>query len=116
MANTESLTPFTKNDNRASEAGKKGKRGPSLITALKQIFEEAREKDTDLSPKKFMTEIALKCKNKGDAALLRLILEYLEGKVKDKVEHSGPDGQPIQTKIEIEFTNNPDKSPVPPED
>jgi hypothetical protein len=95
----EDLTPFTKDDNRASEAGKKSKRGPSLINALKHVFEEAKENDTDLAPRKFMAEIAEKCKNKGDAALLRLILEYMEGKVPDKLDVTSETKENVEIKI-----------------
>jgi hypothetical protein len=99
VAGKDNLTPFTKDDNRAAEAGRKSKRGPSLIDALKKVFQEAKENDTDLAPKKFMAEIAQKCKKKGDAALLRLMLEYMEGKVPDKIEADVTTKEDINIKI-----------------
>ena len=73
-----------------SKRGKKSKRGPSLVTALKKILSEKPEIEDQL-----MTALVQHAMD-GSPAHMKLAMEYLDGKVKEQVEHSGPDGGPIE--------------------
>ncbi len=82
--NTSGLVPFKKGDPWASEAGKRSKRGPSLLTALKKTLAT----DKKLTPDRISQGMLLSMM-KGNAGMARLVMEYLEGKVPDKfkVDH-----------------------------
>jgi hypothetical protein len=97
MANNPNLPKFT--SEQAREAGKKSKRGRSLKTLLREVCENG-----EIDEKKFIKSLYLNAM-KGNSGIAKLIMEYREGKVVDKVEHSGPDGDPINSKIQIEFVD-----------
>lgn len=66
--------------------------------ALEELLEEA-DSTKALAIAKALIEQAV---NK-DVAAARLIAERTEGKPIQKVEHSGPDGSPVQGLIRVEF-------------
>lgn len=80
--NVENLKPFKKGSKRASEAGKKGGKSPSLKGAMKRLLTNGTV-DPDLIAKGILLHAA---KNPGMA---RLALEYMDGKVTQPVEHTG---------------------------
>ena len=82
MANEQNLeaTKFKKGDKRASEAGKKSKRGPSIVAALKKKLKESPDVE-----KTIMDALILHATD-GSPAHMKMILEYIDGKVPDKVE------------------------------
>jgi hypothetical protein len=87
MANTASLKPFKKGDPRAVAAGKKSKRPPSIATALKKLLQE----DDKLTPE-LLAKACIKHALDGSPAHMKLAMEYIDGKVTDKVEMTGADG------------------------
>ena len=79
MANPDSLTPFKPGDPRASEAGKKSKRGVSIKHHLQKVLDSGEVDVNDLV--KSMYDNA----SKGNSGIVKIIMEYLEGKVPDKI-------------------------------
>lgn len=56
MAGIDNLTPFTKDDNRASEAGKKGKPGKHISTWIQEMLNDEEFTTTLLDSKKGVVE------------------------------------------------------------
>jgi len=76
------LKPFKKGDSRAIEAGKKSKRGISIVTALKKQFLSG-EIDIDKIAKEMIEQMP------KNPAMAKLIIEQLDGKPLDKIEITG---------------------------
>jgi hypothetical protein len=85
---------FKKGDKRASEAGKKSKRKPSLKRALRDYLAKETSENGKLSEENVVKSVLLHAM-KGNSGMAKLIFEYVDGKVKDIKEHTGPDGGPI---------------------
>jgi len=104
MSNPNPQCGFTKGDPAAKEAGAKGGHGKkgkmhfktALINTLKKEIEKAKAGD-----KKAVTpEMIIKSwlvTSMRNPAMAKIILE-LAGELKIQVEHSGPDGTPIEIK------------------
>ncbi len=75
---------FKKGNKKAREAGKKGKRSISLAKALKEMFIKEVEKKGKLTPDFFVKACALKGAA-GNAAMARMIFEYIDGKVPENL-------------------------------
>ena len=91
----EDLTPFTKDDNRASEAGKKSRRGRSLSTVIRDLIEAEYDTPEELKamfPKDKYTgqELATMAmivkSTKGDVQAFHAWADRLEGKPKQTVD------------------------------
>ena len=95
MANNPNLPKFTSETARA--AGKKSKRGPSIITRLKEYIKNNPSEEIEL------VEALLRHAKDGNGKFMEMAIQYLDGKVADKHEHSGPDGGPIDQTLKIEF-------------
>ena len=98
MRGRENLIPFKKGDKRTIEAGKKSKRGVSIKHAIRRALLKGDKFTSDIIADALLTHTT-----KGNAAMAKLIMEYIDGKVTDKMEMTGADGQPLKTKIEIGF-------------
>ena len=99
MAGTKNLTPFTKGDNRASEAGKKSKRVISMSTILKKYLDNKPIKATKEQLEKTLNR---KLTNKnyaeliieshmfeavaGNVPAIKEIYDRIDGKVKQEIE------------------------------
>jgi hypothetical protein len=81
MANPNVKPRFKKGSKEASEAGKKSKRPPSIATAIKKLLAESKE----LTPE-ILAESCIKHALKGSPQHIKLIMEYIDGKVPDKLE------------------------------
>ena len=92
-------TPF--NSKTAAAAGKKSKRGVSLKRALRELLQKEADKNGQLSPENIVRAMA-DHGMQGNSAMLKLMFEYVDGKVKDELEVSGTgeDGS-----IKVEFVN-----------
>ena len=103
----EDLTPFTKDDNRASEAGKKSRRGRSLSTVIRELIEceyDTPEELKSMFPKDKYTgaELATMAmivkSTKGDVQAFNAWADRLEGRPKMTVDttiterHQLPEG------------------------
>ena len=102
MANKATLIPFKKGDPRTIAAAKKSRRGPSLVTKLKNYLRDNPDKE------KALVEALVNNALDGNPAHMKMALEYVDGKVKDQMELTGKDGGPLETdgKIRIEFVNS----------
>jgi len=80
----------------AREMGKKSKRGKSLRHEIIRQFNDA-ECDRGEVIKEWIEQ------SKTNAAYAKLIIENESGKVPDKMELTGQDGEPIQNEITIKF-------------
>ena len=73
----------------------------SLINEIKKVLE-----GVDESSKKSILELlaiaAAKQAIKGNSAYFKEIIERLDGKVRDKIEHTGRDGRPIKLEVSYE--------------
>ena len=90
------LKDFTKETARL--AGQKSKRPVSIKTALKRRLQNGTITPDDVA------DAIIKFSTKGNAAYGKLLIEYIDGKVTDKMEMTGPDGQPLKTCVEVKFT------------
>jgi len=82
---------FKDNPSRAKSAGKKSKRPPSIIKRLSKKLQD-NPKLVDQIVDAIITEAI-----DGTTADRKLAIEYLDGKVVDKVEMTGADGGAIET-------------------
>ena len=73
------------NSETAKEAGKKSRRGVSLKTSLKTMFEDEAENGGKLTAENFVKACTIKAM-KGNSGLAKMIFEYIDGKVKEEVE------------------------------
>jgi hypothetical protein len=73
----------------------------SLINEIKKVLE-----GVDETSKKTILELlaiaAAKQAIKGNSAYFKEIIERLDGKVADKIEHAGKDGRPIKLEVTYE--------------
>jgi len=95
MANKKNLIPFKKGEKRTSDAGKKSKRGVSIKNAIKRALLKGDKFTADIIADSLLTHTT-----KGNAAMAKLIMEYIDGKVTDKMEMT--ELKPPE-KITIEF-------------
>lgn len=76
---------------------------PSGRPKKKPITEAYLEALQDPETCKQIAQAAILHALKGDGQILREVTDRVEGRVSDKVEHSGADGGPIQSRIIVEF-------------
>jgi hypothetical protein len=69
---------------RASEAGKKSKRGVSLKRALKEMFQKQAKEGGKITEENFVKACAL-AGMKGNAGMAKLLFEYIDGKVAENI-------------------------------
>lgn len=72
------------NSKKASEAGKKSKRGVSFKRALIEMFQKEAKKGGKLTEETFVKACTLAAM-KGNAGMARMIFEYIDGKVPDNI-------------------------------
>ena len=98
---------FKDNPERAKAAGKKSKRQPSIANALRKLLSE----DDKLTPE-LLAKACVKHALDGSPAHMKLAMEYLDGKVTDKVEMTGKDGEALNnvTEIKVNFIDSKSKS------
>ena len=93
----EDLKPFKKGEKRAKELGAKGGRAKkghvSIKATMKRLLDSGEIDVNKLSQSLFLHAM------KGNSGIAKLILEYVDGKVKDEIEHSGD----FSNNITIEF-------------
>ena len=97
MANEENLKPFNKNDNRASEAGKKSKRLPFDKRMQEWLQEELKDKSgkgTGVSVEEALRLSLLKQGLKGNVAATKEVFNRAYGQSKLPVALSGDDESP----------------------
>lgn len=78
------LQSYVKGDPRAIQGGKKSKRGISLKRVLKEFLQKQADDNGSLSPENIIKAMTLHGM-KGNSAMLKLMFEYIDGKVEDKV-------------------------------
>ena len=82
----------------------------SLTSEIRKVLD-----GVDESSKKTIRELlaiaAAKQAIKGNAAYFKEIIERLDGKVTDKTQHLGPDGEPLDHTIKIVFVRPEDGKP-----
>lgn len=115
MANTQNLKPFTKGDPRINRKGK-----PKNFDALRELAQQIAHEEAhtqDGAPvvingrKVTNAELVLrKWMASKDARLQMHVMEVAFGKVPQVMEHSGPDGGPIQLEI-VEAIVDADATP-----
>jgi general stress protein YciG len=100
VAGSDNLTPFTKDDNRASEAGKKGGKARPLKSMLNDILNEKAGSETIQKIKK---RFNIKGNINNSEALIRqsLINAIDNGQIKDVVEIMKITGE-YNEKIEVD--------------
>lgn len=94
---------FKKGSKEASECGKKSKRGVSIKSAMKRLIKSGKV-DVDKYAQSLFDNAM-----KGNAGIAKLISEYLDGKVTEKTELTGRDGEPLENKVTIEFIKSSKK-------
>ena len=100
MANEQNLKPFTKGDKRINRKGR-----PRSFDALRQLAQEIAHEELlqkDGSTITVTQAILKKWAGSNDARLQMAFIEYAYGKPPQQVENkvTGPNGGPIQAKIE----------------
>ena len=91
-------TQFKKGSKRTIEAAKKSKRGVSLVTTLKRKLEN----NPDIADQ--LMQALIEHAVDGSPAHMKLAMEYLDGKVTDKVEMTGKDGEALKTVTDIQVS------------
>ncbi len=81
--NTSGLKPFKKGDKRASECGKKSKPNPSIKAAMKRLIESGEVDINQYTKSLFINAM------KGNSGIAKILSEYIDGKVADKLELEG---------------------------
>jgi len=81
----EHLKKHAFNKETASIAGKKSKRPVSLKRALKEMFQKEAKSGGKLTEENFVKACAL-AGMKGNAGMAKMIFEYIDGKVTEKIE------------------------------
>lgn len=89
------LTPFTKDDNRAVEGGRKSKRGKSVKTILRMFLEKKIKGEIFTQGENVALALIEKARA-GDVSAIKELYDRLEGKAVQKQEVSGPEGGPIE--------------------
>lgn len=93
MANIENIKPHQFKPGQSGNP--KGRpRGSSITPRLKRIIEENEGEIADA-----LVKSAIKNALKGDFRFWNAIVERLEGKVADRVQHTGDGGGPIQINV-----------------
>ncbi len=98
MERKDYLQSFKPGDPRASEAGKKSKRGVSLKRALKEMFQKEAKEGGKLTQENFVKACAL-AGMKGNSGMAKMIFEYIDGKVADKIEADITTKEDVNIKI-----------------
>jgi hypothetical protein len=101
---------FTKNDPRCNRKGRP-KKEFAITKILNELgdIEDVKIGETFVSKKTALARIMWREALKGDRYFANIILERLEGKALAKMEHSGPDGQPLQLDISKVIDNMSDE-------
>ena len=97
------------NSETGAAAGAKGKRGPSIVKAIKDMLQREMDVNGELCPTKIAEAIAQHGKD-GNAAMMKILLEYTDGKVPDKVHHTG-DKQDIEVRF-VDATSKEDEKEI----
>jgi hypothetical protein len=102
------LKPFSSENQPEKNGRPKG--SSSLTNEIRKVLD-----GIDESSKKPIRELlaiaATKQAMKGNAAYFKEIIERCDGKVPDKPEHFGPDGEPLDHTIKIVFVDPKDGKP-----
>ena len=104
----ENLKPFSSENQPERNGRPKG--SLSLINEIKKVLEGVDE-TSNKSILELLAIAAAKQAIKGNAAYFKEIIERLDGKVTDKTQHLGPDGEPLDHTIKIVFVRPEDGKP-----
>jgi hypothetical protein len=105
-------TQFKPGDPRASEAGKKSRRKP-LEVRMQEFLNEKMQEGDDRSREDILRQALFKFAIKGNMLAVKEMLDRAYGKAKQSIEHTGEGGDPIQSKITIEFVESKKKCNSP---
>ena len=96
--NTKGLKPFTKDDNRASEAGKKSTHGISLKKALIDLLQNEIDTNGVLTPNNVVRAMVVKG-IKGNGAMMKLVVECVDGKPTENINLKSESTEEIEIKF-----------------
>lgn len=84
-------------------SGRKPKR-PELTPALRRLLRQKRADGT--TNREALAQKLLELALAGDVVALKYVFDRLDGRPVEQLEHSGPDGGPIQTQVTVYLPDN----------